>query len=226
MRILLACEESQAVTIEMRKLGHEAISCDLLPCSGGHPEWHIQQDVTELLKQKWDMIIAFPPCTYLTVSNTYMKRGCSKYTAEQAVQLRQDAIEFFMMFANSDCDKIAIENPIGIMSSLYRKPDQVIQPYDFGHPESKATCLWLKNLPLLKPTISANWNFYRCRCGNIFEAELGKYGCCDWPAKILWNNQTKSGQNKLPPSKDRHILRAKTYPRIAKAMSEQWTVVL
>lgn len=225
MRILLACEESQAVTIEMRKLGHEAYSCDLLPCSGGHPEWHLQQDVTELLKQKWDMIIAFPPCTYLTVSNTYIKRGCSKYTADQAKQLRQDAIDFFMMFANAECDKIAIENPIGIMSSIYRKPDQVIQPYEFGHPESKATCLWLKGLPKLKPTKFADWKYYRCRCGNVFEAELGKYGCCDWPAKILWNNQTKSGQNKLPPSKDRHILRAKTYPGIAMAMAEQWTDV-
>ena len=225
MRILLACEESQAVCIEMRKLGHEAFSCDLLPCSGGHPEWHLQQDVTEILKQKWDLIIAFPPCTYLTVSNTYMSRGCSKYTADQAKQLRQDAIDFFMMFANADCEKIAIENPIGIMSSIYRKPDQVIQPYEFGHPESKATCLWLKGLPKLKPTEFADWKYYRCRCGNIFEAELGKYGCCDWPAKILWDNQTKSGQNKLPPSKDRHILRAKTYPGIARAMAEQWTDV-
>jgi hypothetical protein len=225
MRILLACEESQAVCIEMRKLGHEAFSCDLLPCSGGHPEWHLQQDVTEILKQKWDMIIAFPPCTYLTVSNTYMKRGCSKYTADQAKQLRQDAIDFFMMFANADCEKIAIENPIGIMSTIYRKPDQVIQPFEFGHPESKATCLWLKGLPKLKPTEFADWKYYRCRCGNVFDAELGKYGCCDWPAKILWDNQTKSGQNKLPPSKDRHVLRAKTYPGIAKAMSEQWTEV-
>jgi hypothetical protein len=225
MRILLACEESQAVCIEMRKLGHEAFSCDLLPCSGGHPEWHLQQDVTEILKQKWDMIIAFPPCTYLTVSNTYMKRGCSKYTADQAKQLRQDAIDFFMMFANADCEKIAIENPIGIMSTIYRKPDQVIQPFEFGHPESKATCLWLKGLPKLKPTEFADWKYYRCRCGNVFDAELGKYGCCDWPAKILWDNQTKSGQNKLPPSKDRHVLRAKTYPGIAKAMSEQWTDV-
>ena len=140
-------------------------------------------------------------------------------------QLRQDAIDFFMMFANADCEKIAIENPIGIMSAIYRKPDQVIQPFEFGHPESKATCLWLKGLPLLKPTNFADWKYYRCRCGNIFEAELGKYGCCDWPAKILWDNQTKSGQNKLPPSKDRHILRAKTYPGIARAMAEQWTDV-
>jgi hypothetical protein len=131
MKILLACEESQAVTIEMRKLGHEAFSCDLLPCSGGHPEWHLRQDVTELLKQKWDLIIAFPPCTYLTVSNTYMNRGCSKYTADQAKQLRQNAISFFMMFVNAKCDKIAIENTIGIMSKIYSKTDQVIQPFDF-----------------------------------------------------------------------------------------------
>lgn len=222
MKILLACEESQAVCIEMRKLGHEAYSCDLLPCSGGHSEWHLQQDVTLLIKEKWDLIIAFPPCTYLTVSNTYMKRGCKKYTAEQAVDLRKNAIEFFMIFANADCEKIAIENPIGIMSTIYKKPDQVIQPFEFGHAESKATCLWLKGLPKLKPTNFVDWKYYRCRCGNIFEAGLGKYGCCDYPAKILWDNQTKSGQNKLPPSKDRHILRAKTYPGIAKAMAEQW----
>lgn len=141
MRILLACEESQSVTIEMRKLGHEAFSCDLLPCSGGHPEWHLQQDVTELLKQKWDMIIAFPPCTFLTSSNTYISRGCSKYTAEQAIYLRKDAVDFFMMFTQLNCEKVVIENPIGIMSKLFTKPDQIIQPYQFGHPESKSTCL-------------------------------------------------------------------------------------
>lgn len=225
-RVLLACEESQAVTREFRKLGHDAWSCDIMESSGGHPEWHIQGDVRGVLGDKWDMVIAFPPCTYLTVSNTYMKRGCSKYSAEEAVILRRDAVEFFMLFVNADCERVAIENPIGIMSSLYRKPDQVIQPYEFGHPESKATCLWLKGLPLLMPTEYATWSYYRCRCGNVFEAELGKYGCCDGPAKILWDNQTKSGQNKLPPSKDRHILRAKTYPGIARAMASQWSVLL
>lgn len=222
MRILIACEESQAVCIEFRKRGHEAYSCDLLPCSDNHPEWHLLQNVTPLLSEKWDMIIAFPPCTFLTSSNTYISRGCSKYTAEQAVYLRKDAIDFFMMFTQLNCEKVVIENPIGIMSKLFRKPDQIIQPYQFGHPESKSTCLWLKGLPLLKSSIIADYTNYRCKCGNIFTKELGKYGCCDYPAKILWENQTKSGQNKLPPSANRSTLRAKTYKGIAIAMATQW----
>lgn len=223
MRILLACEESQAVCIEMRKLGHEAFSCDLEPCSGGHPEWHLQQDVTELLKQKWDMIIAFPPCTYLTNANSYMSRGCSKYTKEEAVVLRKNAVDFFMLFVNADCDKIAIENPIGVMNKYYRKPDQVIQPYFFGHPESKSTCLWLKGLPLLKSTEIAEFTHYRCKCGNVFEEKYGKYGCCGSASKIRWKNQSPTGQNNIPPGIDQAKIRSKTYPGIAKAMAEQWT---
>ena len=153
MKVLLACEESQAVTIEFRKLGHEAYSCDILECSGGHPEWHLQQDVTELLKEKWDMIIAFPPCTFLTVTGNRWF-NIEKY-GEKAIQRhkdREEAIKFFMMFANANCDKIAIENPVGIMSSTWRKPDQIIQPYQFGDAFEKKTCLWLKNLPKLEPT--------------------------------------------------------------------------
>jgi site-specific DNA-cytosine methylase len=146
MKILVACEESQAVTIELRKLGHEAYSCDILPCSGGHPEWHLQQDVTPLLKEKWDMIIAFPPCTDLAVS------GARWFKEKQEDGRQQASIDFFMLFANNPCKRIAIENPIGIMSTKWRKPDQIIQPWQFGHGETKATCLWLKNLPLLKPT--------------------------------------------------------------------------
>lgn len=146
MRILVACEESQAVTIELRKLGHEAYSCDLIPCSGGHPEWHLQVDALELLKMKWDMILAFPPCTNLAVSG-------ARYFAEKIADGRQQAsIDFFMAFANADCDRIAIENPIGIMSSKWRKPDQIIQPWQFGHGETKATCLWLRGLPPLTHT--------------------------------------------------------------------------
>lgn len=145
MRVLLACEESQAVCIEFRKRGHEAYSCDILPCSGGHPEWHIQQDVTELLSEKWDLIIAFPPCTDLAVS------GAKWFDEKRKDGRQQKSIDFFMQFANYD-GRIAIENPIGIMSSIYRKPDQIIQPWQFGHGETKATCLWLKNLPKLKPT--------------------------------------------------------------------------
>ena len=146
MKILVACEESQAVTIELRKLGHEAYSCDIEPCSGGHPEWHLQQDVVPLLKEKWDMIIAFPPCTDLAVS------GARWFKEKQKDGRQQASIDFFMLFTNNPCKRIAIENPIGIMSTKWRKPDQIIQPWQFGHGETKATCLWLKNLPLLKPT--------------------------------------------------------------------------
>lgn len=146
MRILVACEESQAVTIELRKLGHEAYSCDIIPCSGGHPECHLQVDALELLKMQWDMIIAFPPCTDLSVSG-------ARYFAEKKADGRQQkSIDFFMRFANEDCPKIAIENPVGIMSTVWRKPDQIIQPWQFGCGETKATCLWLKGLPLLHPT--------------------------------------------------------------------------
>ena len=146
MRILIACEESQAVCKEMRRLGHEAYSCDIIPCSGGHPEWHLQVDALEMLKMRWDMIIAFPPCTNLAVS------GARYFREKQADGRQQASVEFFMQFANADCKMIAIENPIGIMSTRYRKPDQIIQPWQFGHGETKATCLWLKGLPKLQPT--------------------------------------------------------------------------
>ena len=145
MRVLVACEESQAVTKELRRLGHEAYSCDIEPCSGGHPEWHLQQDVTQLLKIRWDMVIAFPPCTDLAVS------GARYFEQKRKDGRQQKSIEFFMMFANCGCPKTAIENPVGIMSGIYRKPDQIIQPWQFGHGETKRTCLWLKGLPKLKP---------------------------------------------------------------------------
>jgi len=145
VRVLVACEESQAVTKELRRLGHEAYSCDIEPCSGGHPEWHLQQDVTQLLKIRWDMVIAFPPCTDLAVS------GARYFEQKRKDGRQQKSIEFFMMFANCGCPKTAIENPVGIMSGIYRKPDQIIQPWQFGHGETKRTCLWLKGLPKLKP---------------------------------------------------------------------------
>lgn len=146
MKVLVACEESQAVTTEFRKLGHEAYSCDIEPCSGGHPEWHLQQDVTSLLKQKWDMIIAFPPCTHLAVSG-------ARYFKQKRLDGRQQvAIDFFMLFTGLECSKVVIENPIGIMSTVYKKPTQIIQPWQFGHGETKATCLWLKGVPPLLPT--------------------------------------------------------------------------
>jgi len=145
MKILCACEESQAVTKAFRAKGHEAYSCDLQPCSGGHPEWHILGDVVPLLSDRWDMVISFPPCTHLSVS------GARWFPQKRADGRQQEAIEFFMKFVNS-APKVAIENPVSIMSTIYRKPDQIIQPWQFGHGETKATCLWLKGLPPLKPT--------------------------------------------------------------------------
>ena len=145
MKVLVACEESQAVTIEFRKLGHEAYSCDVQPCSGGYPEWHIQGDVIAQLHKGWDLVIAFPPCTDLAVS------GARWFKEKRADGRQQKAIDFFMLFPNLDCP-YSIENPIGIMSTQWRKPDQIIQPWQFGHGETKATCLWLNGLPLLEPT--------------------------------------------------------------------------
>jgi len=194
--VLIACEESQAVTKEMRALGVEAYSCDIEPCSGGHPEWHIQGDVTPLLEQEWDLIIAFPPCTHLAVS------GAAWFEQKRKDGRQQEGIDFFMIFANAKCDKIAIENPIGIMSSVWRKPNQIVQPWMFGHPESKATCLWLKNLPNLQPT------------DNVIE---------------LFDTLPKNKQQRLhylPPSKERAALRSKTFIGIAKAMASQWGVLV
>jgi len=198
-KVLIACEESQAVTIEMRKLGHEAYSCDILPCSGGHPEWHLQQDVTDLIKQHWDLIIAFPPCTYLTVSaNKWYadqpKRKSGALVGAERREAREKAFDFFMLFYNCKISKVAIENPVGVMSSRLRKPDQIIQPWQYGHSETKATCLWLKGLPCLVPT-------------NIVEGREQRL-------------------HKLPPTKDRARLRSKTFPGIAKAMAEQWGSLL
>lgn len=203
-KVLIACEESQAVTIEFRALGHEAFSCDILECSGGHPEWHLQQDVTGLLKQKWDMIIAFPPCTYLTVTgNRWFNIDRYGEKAIKRCQDRKEAIDFFMMFAYVVCKKVAIENPVGIMSSAWRKPDQIINPYQFGDAFEKKTCLWLRGLPHLEPT-------------NVVEPpkrkeyESGKT-MPSWYADS-W---------KLPKN-ERAKLRSKTFPGIAKAMAEQW----
>jgi hypothetical protein len=207
MKILVACEESQAVTIELRKRGHEAYSCDILPCSGGHPEWHVQDDVSGLLKSfNWDMIIAFPPCTYLTVTGNRWF-NIERY-GEKAIKRhadREEAIEFFMMFANAKCDKIAIENPIGVMSSEWRKPDQIIHPYYFGDPERKSTCLWLKGLPALE---HYKENYVE---PNIIKYKNGKGTDSKWHMDTM----------KLPP-KERSKARSKTFSGIAKAMAEQW----
>lgn len=230
MKILVACEESQAVTKELRRLGHEAYSCDIIECSGGHPEWHIQQDVLTILNPeplpfepdkegigfftddgewhyiegKWDMIIAFPPCTYLTVTGNRWF-NVERY-GEKAIQRhkdREEAIEFFMAFANADCSKIAIENPVGIMSSTWRKPNQIINPYEFGDPYEKKTCLWLKGLSELSPT-------------NVVEVP---------PRKKFDSGKTMPSWYAEAwhlPKEERAKLRSKTFPGIAKAMAEQW----
>lgn len=197
MRVLIACEESQAVCKEFRKLGHETYSCDILPCSGGHPEWHIQKDIFHVLHGTihgdWDLIIAHPPCTYLCNSGVcWLYNKDKSKNIKRWEQMKIGAL-FFKSLLNSVCDKIVIENPIMhkyAVEIIGKKQDQIIQPWQFGHGETKATCLWLKNLPKLKPT------------------------------DIVKGREQRI--HKLPPSKDRAKLRSKTYPGIAKAMAEQW----
>lgn len=218
MKILVACEESQAVTIELRRLGHEAYSCDIVECSGGHPEWHLHQDVIPLLKEKWDMIIAFPPCTHLAVS------GAAWFEQKRKDGRQRDGIEFFCKFLNAECDRIAIENPIGIMSGSYIqehfpelakkynlpiKPTQIIQPWMFGDNYSKSTCLWLKGIKPLVPIVKE-------------KPELEWF---EWVDK-------KTGKKKRQPKwfadawklqpQERVRVRSKTFPGIANAMDEQW----
>ena len=229
MKILVACEESQAVTIELRKLGHEAFSCDIIPCSGGHEEWHIMQDVLPLLngfcsfktcdgiehhlEEKWDMIIAFPPCTHLAVS------GARHFEGKRSDGRQREGIEFFAQFLNADSDRIAIENPIGIISGDYipkwfpdlaekydlpRKQQQIIQPYEYGHPSKKSTCLWLKGLPLLQPT-------------EIVEPDLVRYQSKNGKGATFSRHMVQGFENG-----ERAKSRSKTFPGIAKAIAEQW----
>lgn len=192
MRILVACEESQEVTMAFRNKGHEAYSCDIIDCSGGHPEWHFKKDVLSIINNNWDMIIAFPPCTHLAVS------GAMHFEKKRKDGRQMEGINFFMNFVNHTCLKICIENPIGIMSRIFRKPDQIIQPYQFGHMEQKATCLWLKGLPKLIPT------------NNVYNEMM-----------LLPKNK-RERLHYLPPSKDRAKLISKTFRGIANAMAEQW----
>lgn len=204
MRVLVACEESQTVCTAFREHEHEAYSCDIEPCSGGHPEWHIQDDVLKHLDENWDLIIAHPPCTYLTVTgNRWFNVDKYGNKALDRIKLRDNAIEFFMKFVNAPCDKIAIENPVGVISSVYRKPDQIIQPYEYGHPLTKKTCLWLKNLPLLKPT-------------NIVEPEY--VICADGKRYSKIHVDTF----KIKDAKERARIRSKTFTGIANAMANQW----
>lgn len=203
MKILIACEESQVVCKAFRAQGHEAYSCDTEPCSGGHPEWHIHEDVLLLLKRSsWDMIIAHPPCTYLTVTgNKWMKPEFKDRFPDRPKQ-REEAIRFFMALYHAPAQYVAIENPVGIMSSEFRKPDQYVHPYFFGDPHSKKTGLWLKRLPKLTPT-------------NIVEPLMHTYK--DGRKDPIWHYETMS-----LPAKERTRVRSKTFQGFADAMASQW----
>ena len=220
MKVLLACEESQAVCKEFRALGHEAYSCDLYECSGEHPEWHIKGDCLPILNgkcefvtengdkhtidTKWDLIIAFPPCTHLTCTGQWAYTRGYKDPA-----LKEEGANFFMQMINADCDMIAVENPVGIMSTRYRKPDQIIQPYMFGDEAQKTTCLWLKGLPLLTPT-----------------KIVGKGEKKEWVnakgQKKAYHKWIFDALNKARTKEERSKLRSKTFLGIAKVMASQW----
>lgn len=222
MNVLIACEESQAVCIAFRERGHRAFSCDVQECSGGHPEWHIKGDVLPLLNGncnfiteggqwiiidgKWDLIIAHPPCTYLSnagAARLYKVVDGKTYIERDRFENGLDAKEFFMKFMEADCDKLAIENPTP--SGVYRMPKctQVIQPYEYGHPYTKRTCLWLKGLPTLTPTDVIS--------------PVGPYVCGN---SEIWRKQAASGIVYGKEKSAKH--RSKTFPGIAKAMAEQW----
>lgn len=219
MKVLVACEESQTVCKAFRAKGHEAYSCDIQPCSGGHPEWHICNDVLDIINgntefftcdgtlhiiNAWDMIIAHPPCTYLTnTGNRWFNVQRYGDKAIQRVKSREEAAQFFMAFVNAPCEHIAIENPVGYMSTHYRKADQIIQPYMFGHEAEKRTCLWLKNLPALKATnVVKPPERVRFASGKSMP---------QWYADA-WHMS----------SEERSKFRSKTFQGIAQAMADQW----
>jgi len=216
MRVLIACEESQAVCKEFRLLGHEAYSCDILESSGGYPEWHIKDDVLKVINDSWDMMIAFPPCTHLTVS------GARHFEQKRKDGRQKQGIDFFMAMINAPINKIAVENPIGIMSNIYKKPTQIIQPYYFGDPFQKTTCLWLKNLPPLYYNLTPN----------LFDQTIT--ATKDKGEMIYWIDK-KSGKRKsqakwyydalinAKSKEERSTIRSKTFPGIAKAMAIQWS---
>jgi site-specific DNA-cytosine methylase len=212
MKILLACEESQAVCVEFRKRGHEAFSADIMDCSGPHPEWHLKGDVLDIIKDEWDMMIAFPPCTHLAVS------GAKHFKQKIKDGRQQQGIDFFMEMMNAPISKIAIENPVGIMSTKFRKPDQIIHPYHFGDPYSKATCLWLKELPKLSYNKRIDYNGNRPIQKEIvfselpMEVERGEFITFPSGRRMAkWYNEANNGHR-----------RSKTFPGIAKAMADQW----
>ena len=222
MNVLVACEESQAVCTEFRKLGHNAFSCDIVPCSGGHTEWHIMQDVLPLLNghcmfvtmnnelhviEEWDLIIAFPPCTHLTIT------GAAWFEEKRKDGRQQMAIDFFMRFVNCNCEHIAIENPVGIMSTVYAKPTQIIEPWWFGDNVCKKTCLWLKGLPALKQeqTDKPQIEYF-----TWIDKKTGKV-----KRQTKWYYETS-----CLPLKLRAVARSKTFPGIARAMAVQWSKYL
>lgn len=196
-QVLVACEESQVVTWHFRMMGIEAFSCDIQDCSGGYPEWHIKEDVKNVLSSRdWLAVIAFPPCTHLAVS------GAAWFEEKRKDGRQQEGIDFFNLFTNCSAKYVAIENPVGIMSTLYRKPDQIIQPYQFGHTEQKKTCLWLKNLPPLKET------------------------CNVYDEMMLLPKKERERMHYLSPGPERAKLRSKTYYGVAEAMAQQWGCII
>ena len=195
MRVLVACEYSGRVRDAFLAAGHNAMSCDLLPTDSAGP--HYQGDVLDVINDGWDLMVAHPPCTYLSVSGMHWTtRGL------RDPQLTEDALDFVRVLLSAPIERIALENPVSVISSRIRKPDQIINPYEFGHDASKKTCLWLKNLPKLTPT-------------NMIEPRI-------IDGRKRWGNQTDSGQNKLAPSDDRWKIRSETYAGIAAAMASQW----
>ena len=201
MKVLVACEESQEVCKAFRARGHEAYSCDIQDCSGGHPEWHIKGDALELLKMRWDLIIAFPPCTYMTNAGAVRMRVGGVIQRER-YEKAMEAKAFFMRFYNADCPKIAIENPTPMKIVGLPEYSQAVQPYEYGHPYSKRTCLWLKGLPPLIPTEVLSWH-----------EPYVNGGCKD----AHGNYRKFQGRKERDPKP-----RAKTFPGIARAMAEQW----
>ena len=209
-KVLIACEESQAVTIAFRKLGFEAYSCDILPCSGGHPEWHIENDIfNDVINYGWDLMIAHPPCTYLSVSGAkhlYNKDGSPNL---ERLQNQREALLFVKKLMDANIPSIAIENPISVISSKLRKPDQIVQPYWFGDSASKSTCLWLKNLPKLEPTNMVD--------KGEFKEWIGKNGKIK--KQPMWYYEALT---KAKTTEERRGLRSKTFQGIADAMADQW----
>lgn len=221
VRILVGCEYSGTSRRAFEALGHTVLSCDFLPADDGAKN-HYRGDIFDVINDGWDLMLAHPPCTYLAVSGLHWNKRGVLVDGRPRAELTEEALVFVQRLMDAPIPRIAIENPISCISSRIRKPDQIIQPWMFGEDASKATCLWLKNLPLLVPTNVIEGKLY-C-CGMPIEHDiLGCPNCCaEKKAKRIWGNQTPSGQNKLGPSEDRWKIRSTTYPGIAAAWAMQW----